>query len=111
MLSHQKIVFGCPAHPPSNQPYQPRYFSFAKPKLFANPVAHPGSQSAFSVIGGYILPPRSVFGVHVQRSLSGIPSMTCGTCLPHPHQEEREQLGQVPRMHISTILVSEENTG
>jgi hypothetical protein len=47
----------------------------------------------------------------VQRSLSGIPSMTCGTCLPHPHQEEREQLGQVPRMHISRILVLEENTG
>jgi hypothetical protein len=30
--------------------------------------------------------------------------MTCGICLPQPHQEEREHLGQVPRMHILLLL-------
>jgi hypothetical protein len=75
------------------------------------PVAHAGSQSAFCVIGGYIFPSHSTLGVQMQRSDSGMESMTCGMCLPQPHQEEREQVGQVPRMHILLLLGSEGGLG
>lgn len=37
-------------------------------------------------IGGYLTPPFSTCGVHVQRSASGTASMTLATCSPQPNQ-------------------------
>lgn len=49
-------------------------------------MTQPASQ-LFSPLGGYFLPPTSTLGSQVQRSFSGMLSITEGIWLPQPHQE------------------------
>lgn len=49
---------------------------------------HPESQSAFAAIGGYSVPSFATLGSQVHHCSFAMGSMTLGTWLPQPHQED-----------------------
>lgn len=84
-----------PIHPPSIPTPQKYPTShplswpvYPHPSLLTNKShSQPGSQSAFTAIGGYSTPSFSTFGSHVHQFSRGNLSITMGMCWPQPHQE------------------------
>jgi hypothetical protein len=96
-------------------------------RMKRRPIAHKDIPLAVPALGGYCLSSTVNLGAHRHHSVSGMTSITLGTCRPHPNQEDLaviglvedvgagdldgqwgeslQQVGQVCGLHILTVFL------